>query len=330
MKNGLVMRSLGMGQSDYPTGGAATEGVLLMIASTFFLACSNAMVRALSPEIHPFQTGFFLNLIGLLTIWPWVRHEGRSVFRIKAPVLHAVRALIGAATLMAWMWALAHVELAKATAVTFTAPFFAALGAVLLLREKLSRARWMALCAGFAGTLVILRPGMVELDTGTLVALLAALGMATMYVTTKMLLARESSPSVIVNTAVLLTPISLVPAIPVWQWPAPSLWLLILCMGVMGTLGRIFLTTALRAADAACVLPFDFGRLIFISAIGVIVFGETLDGWVFAGSLIIVIAAVWLMRAESRSPARTSEPQSVAPVTASPGDTLICPNNQHH
>lgn len=301
---GVVARALGLADTaPLPGRSAAVEGAVLMTISTFFLAASNAMVRALAPEVHPFVSGFFLNLAGLLTIWPWVQREGWAGMRMKAPGLHAIRGLTGAVTLMAWMWALAEVELAKATALSFTAPLFAAGAASLLMGERATRARWLALAAGFAGTLVILRPGMLALDLGTLVALLAAVGMAAMYITTKLLLRYESSASVIVNTALVMTPLSLIAAAPVMTLPPVSMVPLLVAMGLAGTLGRVLLTRALQVADASVVMPFDFGRLVFIAAIGAAFFGQIPDLWTVVGSLVIATAALLLTRAESRSAA---------------------------
>lgn len=319
MAGAVVARALGLGAPAAPGGTpAVVEGALLMTASTFFLACSNAMVRGLAPEVHPFVSGFFLNLAGLLTVWPWVRREGWRSMRMKAPGVHAVRALTGVATLMAWMWALTEVELAKATALSFTAPLFAAAAAGLLMGERVTRGRWLALTAGFLGALLVLRPGVVALDVGAAVTLLAAAGMAAMYVTTKMLLAHETAASVIVNTALVMTPLSLIPALSVWSAPPPSMWLLLAAMGLAGTLGRVLLTRALQVADASSVMPFDFGRLVFIAIIGALFFGERPDVWTVVGSLVIAAAAVLVTRAEARA-----TPPSIVPPPAT-GDQPPC------
>lgn len=302
---GAAVRAIGLGPVEAPGDGRAriVEGAVLMTAATFFLAASNAMVRGLAPEVHPFVAGFALNLIGLMTVWPWIRREGWRAMRMKAPRLHAVRGLIGVLTLMAWMWALAEVELAKATALSFTAPIFAAAAAILWLGEKATRARLAGLAAGFVGALVILRPGLLTVDLGTVIALLAAAGMAAMYVTTKMLLKHETPASVIVNTALIMTPLSLVAAIPVLSMPPASAWPLLLAMGLAGTLGRILLTRALNVADATSVMPFDFGRLIFISIMGAAFFAETPDLWTVVGSVVIAVAAVLATRSDARAAA---------------------------
>ncbi len=314
-----LARAFGLGEvGAIPGRSAAVEGALLMTAATFFLAASNAMVRALAPEVHPFVSGFFLNLAGLLTIWPWVRREGWRALRMKAPGLHAFRALVGVVTLMAWMWALAEIDLAKATALSFTAPLFAAGAAAALMGERVTPARWMALLAGFVGALAILRPGVAAFDLGSAVALLAAVGMAVMYVTTKMLLAHETAGSVIVNTALLMTPLSLIPALTAWTAPEPAMWPLLAAMGLAGTLGRVLLTRALQAADASLVMPFDFGRLVFIAIIGAIFFGETPDLWTVLGSVVIAAAAVLVTRSEARA-----APPAIAPPPAT-GDQEPC------
>lgn len=317
---GVAVRAIGLGVSGPGPANAharIVEGATLMIAATFFLAASNAMVRGLSPDVHPFVAGFALNLIGLLTVWPWIQREGWRAMRMKAPGLHAVRGVIGVLTLMAWMWALAEVELAKATALSFTAPLIAAGAAVLLLGEQATRARLAGLGAGFFGALVILRPGLLTFDSGTVVALLAAIGMASMYVTTKMLLMHETSASVIVNTAVVMTPLSLIAALPVLSPPPASAWLLLLSMGLAGTLGRILLTRALQVADATTVMPFDFGRLIFIAIMGAVFFAETPDFWTVVGSVVIAAAAVLATQSDARTAATLSlspPPDGVQPT----------------
>lgn len=305
--------------------GRIVEGAVLMTAATFFLAASNAMVRGLAPEVHPFVSGFALNLIGLMTVWPWIQREGWQGIRMKAPGLHLVRGVIGVLTLMAWMWALAEVELAKATALSFTAPIFAAAAAVLLLGERITRARLVGLAVGFAGALVILRPGVLELDLGTVVALLSAVGMAVMYITTKMLLRHETSASVIVNTALVMTPLSLLSALPVLSVPPASLWLLLLAMGLAGTLGRVLLTRALQVADATTVMPFDFGRLIFIAAMGAVFFSEMPDIWTVVGSVMIAAAAFLAARSDARAAATllpSSAPDGVQPTCSRTNDRL--------
>lgn len=320
-----VARALGLADTaPLPGRSASVEGAVLMVVSTLFLALSNAMVRALAPDVHPFVSGFFLNLAGLLTIWPWVRREGWAAMRMKAPVLHAIRGLTGAVTLMAWMWALAEVELAKATALSFTAPLIAAAAASLLMGERSTRARWLALLVGFCGTLVILRPGVIALDLGAAVALIAAAGMAAMYITTKLLLRYESSASVIVNTAVVMTPLSLIAAVPVISVPSASVVPLIVAMGLAGTLGRVLLTRALQVADASVVMPFDFGRLVFIAVIGAVAFGEVPDLWTVAGSVIIAGSALYLTRAEARREA----PATLVPPPAA-GDEAPCCRTKH-
>lgn len=317
---GVIARALGLAEARPSSArGRVIEGALLMTAATFFLAASNAMVRGLAPEVHPFVSGFALNLIGLLTVWPWVRREGLRAMKMKAPGLHAIRGAIGVVTLMAWMWALAEVELAKATALSFTAPLFAAAFAVLFMGERSSRGRWLSLAAGFIGGLVILRPGAIAIDLGTVVALIAAVGMAAMYVTTKMLLRHETTASVLVNTALIMTPLSLLAALPVISMPpAGLLWPMLLAMGIAGTLGRVLLTRALQVADASSVMPFDFGRLVFIAIIGAVFFAEIPDLWTLVGSCIIAGAAVFVTRAEVReAPTVTS---TLVPVPTPAGD----------
>lgn len=128
-----------------------------------------------------------------------------------------------------------------------------------------------------------------------------------------------------VNTAVVMTPLTFLTAIPVLSWPPASLLPAALAMGLLGTLGRVLLTRALEVADTSSVMPFDFGRLIFIAAIGAVFFDETPDLWTILGSVVIAGSAVALARLESRAARRAAASISPPPAT---GDAPCSPTKR--
>ena len=158
--------------------------------------------------------------------------------------------------------ALSLLPLAEVTALSFTAPLFATVGAALLLREHVGARRWTATLVGFCGALVILRPGVGAFSGASLVALASAVAMAAAQLSVKSLSRTEHPNAIVAIMGLLMTPMSLPPAVFVWVWPSASTFLWLLLMGLAATIGQVFLVRAMQTADASAVMPFDFSRLI--------------------------------------------------------------------
>jgi drug/metabolite transporter (DMT)-like permease len=189
--------------------------------------------------------------------------------------------------------------LADVTALSFTAPLFATVGAALLLSEHVGARRWTATLVGFFGALVIIRPGAGTFTGASLVALASAVAIAAAQLSVKSLSRTEHPNAIVLIMGLLMTPMSLFPAAFVWTWPNWSTFLWLLLLGLVATIGQVFLVRAMQAADASAVMPFDFSRLIFASALGWLMFGERPDAWTWVGAAIIVAATVYIARREA-------------------------------
>jgi drug/metabolite transporter (DMT)-like permease len=129
--------------------------------------------------------------------------------------------------------------------------------------------------------------------------LAAAALMALAFLTVKSLSRTENPNAIVVMMGLLMTPMSLVPALFVWETPAVQLWPWLLGLGLSATVGQVFLTRAFAAADASAVLPFDFSRLVFVSILGFLFFGERPDLWTWVGGGVIVAAAAYIAHREA-------------------------------
>src|SRR5262249_14442278 len=155
-----------------------------------------------------------------------------------------------------------------AVALSFTAPLFTTMGAALVLGEPVRIRRWSATLLGFAGVLVILRPGAVPLNLGMLLMIASAALNAVTTLIVKRLSGTESPNAIVTYMVLLMTPMSLLPALFVWQMPPVSTWFFLVGMGLAGTLGHLCYVRALRLAEATAILPYDYGRMIFSALIG--------------------------------------------------------------
>src|SRR5690606_10951167 len=157
-----------------------------------------------------------------------------------------------AVALLTWFLGLALLPLAQATALNFSSVIFATLGAALLLKEKVGRARWLAVGLGFVGVLVVLRPDL-SLEAGSLGVLLSSLFWALSLLWAKRLTAKESALTVVFYMAVFTASFSLPAALFVWQGPTWAQLGLLTVIGGLGTAGYLFLTQALKEAEASLV-----------------------------------------------------------------------------
>ncbi len=279
---------------------APTRGIVYMIGSGASFAAMIAIVRFLSSEMHTIEIAFFRNLFGLAFMVPWVLRVGLGGLRTQRFGTHLFRSLVGLAAMLCFFTAIGLLPVAEVTALTFTAPLFAAAGAALVLKERVRLRRWSAILVGFAGAIIIVRPGVETIQPAALIALASAGFMAIAVLSVKALSRTEDPNAIVVYMGMLITPLSLIPALFVWTAPTPDMWMWLVLMGLVATLGQVMLTRACAAADASVILPFDFARLVFVSILGFVLFGERPDIWTWVGAAVIIAATVYVAHRESR------------------------------
>lgn len=276
------------------------RGALWMTAAGVFFSSLTVLIRHSSGDLHPFEIAFFRNLFGLAFILPWLLRAGIGGLRTRRFPLYMVRAGVGLAAMLCWFTAITMMPIAELTALSFTAPLFATIGAVLIFGEKVRARRWAAIIVGFAGAMIVLRPGVEAINLAAVLGLAASAFMGVSVLVIKSLSRTEPANAVVLYMVLLLTPMSLIPALFVWSWPAPELWFWLAAMGLAGTLGHMALVRSFRAADISAVLPFDFTRLIFTAILGYVFFAEEPDAWTWVGGAVIFAATLYTAHREAR------------------------------
>ncbi len=286
----------------------ALAGILWMLLSCALLAGVAALGRyAALAGIPPFQVVFLRLFFAAIALSPVLAWRGTEMLRTAHIKSFAVRVVLGLVAMTTWFTALAYLPVGEVTAIGFLTPLFATVGAALLLGEVVRWRRWTATLVGFAGALIILRPGIGEVSLGTWLALVAAIAMAAATLMIKRLSDREDSEKVVLISVLMQTPIAAIPAFFVWQWPSPELWLILAAMGGLGMAGHVTLSRAFRAADASLVMGADFARLPFAVLFGFVLFGELIDLWTWVGAAVIFGASFYNARRERQVHARPAE-----------------------
>jgi len=280
---------------------APLQGAIYMITAALLFAVMNATIKLAAAEgLHPFQIAFFRNSFALAFMLPWLARMGREGLRTERLKVHFWRAGIGLIAMLCWFTAVVRMPMAEAVALNFTVPLFATAGAAIFLGEVVRARRWTATIIGFLGVLIILRPGFAEITPVMALPVIAACFMAVTVLIVKSLSRTEDPMVVVLYMNLLLTPLSLIPALFVWQ--TPSLWALVLMalVGGCAVLAHIAFTRSFTKADASAVLPFDYARLPFVAAIGFLLFAEVPDAWTWVGAAVIAASAVYIAHRETK------------------------------
>ena len=274
---------------------------LLMVACIGF-AAMNAIIRYLATDlaVDPLMIVFCRNLYDFLAMVPWLMNQGFGVLKTNRFPLISLRVLFGFISMALWFSALAIVPLSNAVALSFTAPLFAAIAAVFILREKIRARRITALLIGFGGMLVIMRPGSEPIGWGEFIVVASAATMALSIVTMKLLTRTERTTSLVVWQNMLLTPVALIPALFVWSWPTAEGWFWLVAVGVIAAVSHLFFTRAFSLADTTYLMPFDYIRLPFVAIIGWFAFSEPTDMWTWIGGGIIAVSTIYVAHRESK------------------------------
>ncbi len=285
-------------------GSTAARGAVWMLLAALMYTLTGAMVRHLAAGYSVFEVGFFRSVIALAILLPFALGGSRRTvherLRTRKFPLHVLRTVLAYVGIMCWFYAVSHIPLADYYALQFLTPLFTMAGAALLLGERIGCRHWLAALVGLAGALVILRPGLIEVGLGVVAAVGAALFFASTNWTVRVLSRTDSARVILTYGNLLLIPMSLIPALPVWVTPGWTDLMWLCGVGVAGTIAQFSITRAVGAADARIVQPFDFTRLPFAAAIGWLAFGEVSDIWTWVGAVIIFAAASYVLRLERR------------------------------
>jgi drug/metabolite transporter (DMT)-like permease len=279
---------------------APLRGVFFMLVSTILFTGMQVTVRHVSEELHPFEIAFFRNLFGLLVVSPLLFRFGFGVLQTPKLKLHALRGALQTAGMMLFFTALTLAPLAQTVALSFTAPLFTTILAIVILRERAGWRRWAALIAGFVGAWIVIRPGIAVVNTGALLVILSSCVWAGSMIIIKILSRTESSLTITLYMGLFMAPLSLIPALFVWQWPGGQALMFLVLVGAFGGLGHLALAQAFKESDATAVLPYDFTRLIWASALGFLVFSEVPDLWTWIGGFVIFSSTVYIAFRETR------------------------------
>ena len=279
-----------------------SRAMWLMLASALLFSLMSLTIRLASAQIHPFEIAFFRNLFGLLFAVPLLYRAGFAVLRTERLGLYFMRCVVGLSAMLTGFWSLVHLPLAQAVALGFTTPLFVTIFAVLFLSETVRLRRWSAVIIGFLGALIIIKPWSVNLSSmlaaGTLIALTSALLSASAAISVKFLSRTEPAVAIVIYMVLIMTPLSLIPALHVWIWPSVSSWFWLALTGGLGTFAHILMTRAFQLGDVSALTPINFVQLPVVAFGAWLLFEESIDRYTLMGAGIIFGSTIYIAHRE--------------------------------
>ena len=278
-------------------------GIAIVSGAYFCFAvldtAAKALVRGL-PVLEVVWLRFAAHTLFMLV--PMARDSGLSLGGVQRPGLQLLRAVMLSTMTAMNFWALQYLQLAETGSVQFAVPILVALFAAWLLGERLDRGRWTAVITGFAGVLVIMRPGTQGFHPAILLAVCNAVLYALFNLLTRRLAATDEPSTTNVLSAlgavVLIAPF----AFSVWVTPSTALqWGLVALTGLAGGTGHLCLAHAHRYAPASTLAPFLYQQILYMTLLGYLVFGDVPGTAVLAGAGIVVASGLYLLWREQRS-----------------------------
>jgi drug/metabolite transporter (DMT)-like permease len=272
----------------------------MLLAAAAFASMSGCVHYLALNDVHPLVTGFFRSLLGFVFLAPWILRAGLDIMRTNRHSLFFLRGCASAVSQALYFVAVAFIPMADAVSLTFAAPLFATLLAGVVLGEALRLRRSVAMLIGFGGVLIVLRPGFAEVTWLTSTPLLAAVGMAVVWILVKMLSGTEPTERIVLYMVIYTVPFSLAAALFVWATPgwADVPWLI--GTAVCGNLGQFAMTRAYKRSDATAVFPYDFVRLPFTALIAFFLFAQEPLIWTWIGAAVIFGSSAYITHYEVR------------------------------
>lgn len=283
-----------------------------MVLTGLNFVAVTGIVRHLGSDIPAAQAAFIRYGLGLVLILPLMGGLLRGGLGAGLMWRFTLRGVAHGGAVILWFYAMARIPIAEVTAIGYMSPIYIAIGAAIFLGERLAARRIGAILAGFAGAMIILRPGFQDINAGQTAQLIAAPIFAVSYLLAKPLSMR-ASPVIVVGMLSLFVTAILAPV--AWYVWEPVGWSEVAWLGLVAafaTTGHWTMTRALAAAPLAVTQPITFLQLVWAMLLGALVFDEGMDAFVLLGGGVIIASVSFISYREWKLGRRAGTPPAVA------------------
>lgn len=287
------------------------RGILLLMGSTVFLACSDALAKYLGQTLPAVEIAWLRFAVFALIMAPALLARPQLLRSVR-PGLQTLRALAMLASSLLFITGLRFLPIAEASATAFVAPIFVTALSIVLLSEKVGVRRWAATIVGLLGVLIIVRPGTAAFHPAAILPILSAIAWAGTLVVTRKISGADRvittmAYAALVGFGILSAVVPLFWVTPTWQEAMIGA-----AIGVSSTTGHWIVVMAFRYADASVLAPFSYSQLVWVTLLGYLMFGEVPDLWTMVGAAVIIASGLYIAHRERLR--HTAKPAAVQPM----------------
>ncbi len=276
------------------------KAILLTISGSFFAVLMESLIRSAQYDSNVYTIGFLRFFFGLIIIFPYLIKKKFIPYKTKNFKFYFIRGLFNLPMMILGFGALVYVPFEQFKALHFLSPIIVVLLSFVIFREKVYMYRIMALVIGFIGMLIIVRPGIVDFNIGTIMILISLTFWSLIIIVSKFVSKDDSPITMVTYQYTLMTFFALPLAIFFWQMPSLQSLIFVFIGAISGTILHLSLALSYKYAELSVTQPVWFSGLIFGSAFGFFVFNETPDAWTWIGG-IVVFSSVLLITYNERN-----------------------------
>ena len=276
------------------------KAILLTVSGSFFAVLMESLIRSAQYDSNVYTIGFLRFFFGLIIIFPYLIKKKFIPYKTKNFKFYFIRGLFNLPMMILGFGALVYVPFEQFKALHFLSPIIVVLLSFIIFREKIYMYRILALVIGFIGMLIIVRPGIVDFNIGTIMILISLTFWSLIIIVSKFVSKDDSPITMVTYQYTLMTFFALPLAIYFWQMPSLQSLIFVFIGAISGTILHLSLALSYKYAELSVTQPVWFSGLIFGSAFGFFVFNETPDVWTWIGG-IVVFSSVLLITYNERS-----------------------------
>ena len=275
------------------------KAIILNASAWMIVPVMDAFAKHLSISMDVFQitwARYFFTVVFTLSLMVFFYRE--TLVWSKRPKLQLIRGFILAFSTLCFFYSISVISLPKALTLAFVAPITCTALSPIFLNEKVGIRRWSAVLVGFLGTLIVIRPGFIDVNLATLAALACGICYGFYLVITRKLSTSDNSLLTLLFTGVVgLTIISVfMPS--VWVNPTLNEWIMMAIIGLIASVAHLFIILSLKYADASKLAPLGYTEIITNIIISYYFFHELPDNWTYLGLFIIVLSGLYISKRE--------------------------------
>ena len=287
------------------------KAIMLALIASFCAVLMSVFLKLAQEDSNVFTVGFLRFFFGLLLITPIIIQSNFKIYNTINFKLHILRCIINVPMMIFGFAALTYIPLEQIKAIGFLSPILVVILSVIFLGERIYLIRTFSLILGFIGTLIILRPGFIEINIGVYMVLASALLWSCVIIITKFMSKNDSAMTILTFQYTFVTLFTLPLAIIYWNNPSFISLIYILLAAIVGTVLHLCINNAYKLSDLSIIQPVWFTQLVFASFLGFIIFGSLPDFFTWIGAILVFISVLIITYRENylkKDIAKTSIP----------------------